>query len=132
MPPPVFQDAGRNTRDTKHPRDAVDGPQGAVAAVGVCAQGWHEAGATASLGHPEGSTYTCSGAETAKKARRDSYLKIKREQGEKLYAESTAQFVSAHQSTLTRMEAFADEDIIQADTVVDDELEGANARFLKK
>ena len=69
------------TRDTKHPRDTVDGPQGggAVAAVGVSVQGWHEAGATASLGHPEGSADTCSGAETAKKARRDSYLKIERE-----------------------------------------------------
>jgi len=119
MPPPVFRDAGRNTRDTKHPRDAVDGPQGG----GAVAAGWHEAGATASLGHPEGSTDTCSGAETAKKAR------LEREQGEKLYAERTAQFVSAHESTLTRMEAFADEDIIQADTVVDDELEGAKARF---
>jgi len=82
----------------------VDGPQGggAVAAVGVSVQGWHEAGATASLGHPEGSTDICSGAETAKKART---------------------------LTLTRMEACADEEIIQADTVVDDELEEAKAGF---
>jgi hypothetical protein len=88
-----------------------------------------EAGATASRGQLEGSAHAYSGAETAKKARRDSYLKIEREQGEKLYVESRAQFVSAHQSTLTRMEAYADEEIIQADTVVDDELEEAKAGF---